>query len=249
MGVMLGSGGWMPTLRRATSSLLLTRDDDALMLDAGTGVAALCQRPELLGGADRLAVVLTHFHLDHVAGLTYLPALADRLDITVWAPGRLLLDSASRDILGDLVGAPYLSVGIDDIAKVVEIDAGENVLGSFAVEARLQRFHPGGSVGLRVGDEIAYCTDTAPDPDSASFVAGVTTLVHEAWTTDEPTAEHSSAASAARTAADAGVDRLVLSHIHPLADDPAGLLRAAQRAFVDTEVGYDGIEICREHRS
>lgn len=239
----------MPTPQRATSCLLLTGDSGALLLDAGTGVVALCQQPDLLEGAEQLAVVLTHFHLDHVAGLTYLPALADHLDITVWAPGRLLVDTASRGILGDLVGAPYLSVGIDDIAKVAEIEAGENQFGSFAVEARVQRFHPGGSVGLRVGDDLAYCTDTAPDPDIAPFVAGVTTLVHEAWTTDTPTTEHSSAASAARTAADAGVHRLVLSHIHPLADDPAGLLRAAQPVFVDTEVGHDGMEICRADRS
>jgi ribonuclease BN (tRNA processing enzyme) len=242
-GVMLGSGGWMSTSRRATSCLLFTSRDGALMLDAGTGVAALAQQSDLLGEAGALAIALTHFHLDHVAGLTYLPAIADRVEITVWAPGQLLGDAESRLILEFLIGAPYLSVGISDFADVRELAAGENRLGPFTVEARVQRFHPGGSVAFRVGDALAYCTDTAPDPDSASFVRGVTALVHEAWTTEKATFEHSSAVSAAQTAADAGVNRLVLSHIHPLADDPAALLDAARPVFAATEVGYDGMEI------
>lgn len=98
--MLLGSGGWMPTPQRGTSSLLLRQPDAALIFDAGTGVAALCRQPELLAGADHLDVVLSHFHLDHVAGLTYLPALAGRMDITVWAPGRLLLDADSSVVLG-----------------------------------------------------------------------------------------------------------------------------------------------------
>lgn len=233
----------MPTLRRATSCLLLTDRHGALMLDAGTGIAALCQQPDLLGDADTLAIALSHFHLDHVAGLTYLPAIADRVEITVWAPGQLLASTDSRTILGSLVGAPYLSVDLSDFAHVAELSIGENRVGPFSLEARVQPFHPGGSVGLRVGDDLAYCTDTAPDPDSASFVRGVAALVHEAWTTAEPTFEHSSAASAALTAAEAGVGRLVLSHIHPLADDPAALLGAARPVFAATEVGYDGLDI------
>jgi ribonuclease BN (tRNA processing enzyme) len=234
----------MPTLRRATSCLLLTGRDGALLLDAGTGVAALCQQPDLLSEARTLAIALSHFHLDHIAGLTYLPAIADEIEITVWAPGQVLADTDSRVILENLVGAPYLSVGISDFAQVAEVRTGENSLGPFSVDVRVQPLHPGGSVGFRVGDAFAYCTDTAPDPDSASFARGVASLVHEAWTTEEPTFEHSSATSAAQTAADADVGRLVLSHIHPLADDPAALLAAARSVFVATEVGYDGMDIC-----
>lgn len=240
---MLGSGGWMATLQRATSCLLWTSSDGALMLDAGTGVAALCQQPALIGDARTLDVVLSHFHLDHIAGLTYLPAIADQVEITVWAPGRLLSGTDSRTILQMLVGDPYLSVGLTEFARVAELNPGENTIGSFPVEARLQRFHPGGSVGFRVGDTFAYCTDTAPDPGAASFVRGVATLIHEAWTIEEPSSEHSSARSAAQTATDADVDRLVLSHIHPLADDPVRLLAAARAFFPNTEVGYDGMDI------
>ena len=240
---MLGSGGWMATLRRATSCLLWTSPAGALMLDAGTGVAALCQQPTLIGDAGKLDVVLTHFHLDHIAGLTYLPAIATQTEITVWAPGQLLNGTASSAILQTLVDDPYLSIDLPQFARVQELKAGGNTIGAFSVEARVQKFHPGGSVGLRIGDELAYCADTAPDPGTSGFAHEVGTLVHEAWTIENPSAEHSSAASAARTAADAGVGRLVLSHVHPLADDPVGLLAAARPIFPNAEVGYDGMDI------
>lgn len=87
---------------------------------------------------------------------------------------------------------------------------------------------------------MAYCTDTAPDPDCASFSREVDVLVHEAWTVATPSEEHSSASSAAATAADESVGRLVLSHVNPLHDDPEELLDAARPVFGNTEVGYDG---------
>jgi ribonuclease BN (tRNA processing enzyme) len=245
--VLLGSGGWMATPARATSSLLVVGEGEGgpFLLDAGTGVAALCrQADDLIGDARRLTVVLSHFHLDHVVGLTYLPAISDRVEVTVWAPGRLL-GGDSTEILGALVGPPFLSVGLASFASVRELRPGSNEISSHTVETRVQPRHPGGSVAFRLGDDLAYCTDTAPDPDSAAFVRGVSTLVHEAWTPEAPTEDHSSAASAARTAADGGVGRLVLSHIHPLHDDPAALRAAARPHFPDTEVGYDGQAIGR----
>jgi glyoxylase-like metal-dependent hydrolase (beta-lactamase superfamily II) len=58
------------------------------MIDAGTGIATLVERPDLLDGLDRLDILLTHFRLDHVAGLAVLPRL-------VWALGPPSGDRAS----------------------------------------------------------------------------------------------------------------------------------------------------------
>ena len=38
-------------------------------------------------------VFCTHFHLDHVAGLAYLPAIGMCDQTTIWGPGRLLYDA------------------------------------------------------------------------------------------------------------------------------------------------------------
>jgi ribonuclease BN (tRNA processing enzyme) len=71
----LGTGGWMPTDRRETACYALRDGADLLVLDAGTGFRRLVTDPALLEGVERLHVVLTHFHLDHTAGLVCLPAL------------------------------------------------------------------------------------------------------------------------------------------------------------------------------
>ena len=100
----MGSGGWMPTESRETGCVLLRSHDSALLLDAGTGVRRLATQPTLLEGATRLDVVLTHFHLDHVCGLSYLPAVP--LRATAWAPGRWLYGRSSDALLGPLLGPP-----------------------------------------------------------------------------------------------------------------------------------------------
>jgi ribonuclease BN (tRNA processing enzyme) len=242
--VMLGSGGWMATPQRATSSILVTRPEHtspvALLLDAGTGVVHLARDPTLLGGAERLVVLLTHFHLDHAAGLTYLPALAPHCAIEIWAPGQLLSGVPSRTILERLVGAPYLSVPLQEFTTAMEeIHEGEMALGSLRIRCRRQELHPGGSVGLRVGDDLVYVTDTAPDPLTVDFARAARVLVHEAWTPDEPSHEHSSAAWAGKVAEQAEVGRLVLSHIHPLRDDPEALVAAATKSFDNSVAGHD----------
>ena len=74
--IILGGGGWFPAHGRQTACALLRDGDSAIMIDAGTGVGRLVERPELLDGIERLDILLTHFHLDHVAGLAYLPGAA-----------------------------------------------------------------------------------------------------------------------------------------------------------------------------
>ena len=84
---ILGSGGFIPTGTRETSSLLLLAEgsDRAVIVDAGTGLRRLITDRALLAGRTRLDVLLTHFHIDHVCGLAYLTELDD-LEITVRGP-------------------------------------------------------------------------------------------------------------------------------------------------------------------
>ena len=73
---ILGAGGWIPTGTHATCSALLREGDAAVLIDAGSGIERLVADPSLLDGVERLELVLTHFHLDHVVGLAYLPGCA-----------------------------------------------------------------------------------------------------------------------------------------------------------------------------
>ena len=74
----LGTAGYLPAAGRQTMSFLLATGTETLLLDAGSGVARLLepQIARLLPADRRLDVLLSHYHLDHVVGLSYLLGLA-----------------------------------------------------------------------------------------------------------------------------------------------------------------------------
>ena len=237
---LLGTGGWMPTDSRATNATLVVASNNRLLLDAGTGIERLIQSPDLLGDSSELAIVLSHFHLDHIIGITYLPAIADLVEIVVWAPGAMLSDTSSWTILENVVGDPYLSAPLSSfVADVRELAVGDNDIAGTCVRTRIQHNHGGKSIGLRVDNELTLCTDTSFDPKTAAFAAGCKLLVHEAWTATSPSPGHSSAVDAATVAAGSDIEDLVLTHIHPLRDDAEALLAAARPVFKNTTVGHD----------
>ena len=71
-------------------------------------------------------------------------------------------------------------------------------------------------------------------------VAGVTTLLHEAWEPTDAERGHTSGQEAATIAVEAGVSRLVLTHGHPLPGVPERTAAAAQRLFPATVSATDG---------
>ena len=245
-GVLLGSGGWIPTSRRETCCALLRAGEHALLIDAGTGVHRLLERPELLAGVDHVDIVLTHFHLDHVVGLAYLPALPLAEPATLWGPGELLVGAPTRSILERLLGSPFFSAPLDAVASVVgEIPASPFEIGPFDLATRVQKLHSEPSLALRVGDAVTYCTDTAPDPGNVAFASGSHVLLHEAWYAEESSHDgnHSAGGDAGRIAREAGVERLVLVHVNPLQDSDEELAESARGEFPDTEVGADLVPI------
>jgi ribonuclease BN (tRNA processing enzyme) len=202
---LLGCGGWIPSEARETLCVLLRDGDHALILDAGSG---LRRAPEYLDGVTRVDIALTHFHLDHVSGLAYLPTLP--APPTIWAPGAWLYGRPSAEILD-----PY-----SPFEKTIRELEPRQRIGAFDVRARAQPRHWHPTAGLRVGDRLALITDTAYDAGSAPFARGVDHLLHEAWgpVGDEGDA---SAAEAAQVARDAGARRLTLVHMAPDADESA----------------------------
>src|SRR4051812_38085522 len=90
----LGTNGFFPTYGRQTQSYLVRRDGRPFVLDAGTGLGRLLEPAlaALLQGLDRLDILLTHYHLDHTVGLSYLTAVAEKLPVRIWAPAPPLVD-------------------------------------------------------------------------------------------------------------------------------------------------------------
>lgn len=240
---ILGTAGWMPTAERATTCVLVRDGDRALVLDAGTGASRLVCDPELLDGVARLDVLLTHFHLDHICGLLYLPATG--LPVRIHAPGTWLYDTPSAELLDPILRAPVSPFTSAEPFEIGELDPGADEVAGFPIALRAQLRHWAPTAGIRIGDSLALVTDTAFDEGSAGFVAGVRHLLHEAWSTSQAssgTEGDATAAQAGQVAAAGDVGRLTLVHLHPRAD-PAALERDARTAFETAQVGVDGREL------
>jgi ribonuclease BN (tRNA processing enzyme) len=157
------------------------------------------------------------------------------------------------DVLDRLVGPPFFPHGLAAFPMPVTVAAlalGSASVGDLALEVRAQA-HPGGSLGFRLGDRLAFLTDTPYDPAAADFAAGVEVLVHEAWSKGQGDpdelrrglAGHTSAEDAARVARDAGAGELLLSHLTPLRGEAyyAEMLVRARGIFPHTHLCADGL--------
>jgi ribonuclease Z len=240
--LLLGTTGYHPNDRRHTSCFMLP--SCGVVFDAGTGFYRV--REHLTG--DQLDIFLSHAHLDHVFGLTYLwDVIAGRtVDVRVHG-AREKLAAIDRHLFAvDLFPAkpPFRYEPL--VAPVELADGGR--LTWFPLE------HPGGSLGYRIDwsdRSMAYVTDTTADPHApyVDRIRGVDLLIHECQFPDgnEEFARktgHSCTTPVAQVAAAAQVKRLLLVHVDPLnvSDDPIGLA-TARRIFPATELGCDGREI------
>jgi ribonuclease BN (tRNA processing enzyme) len=239
---LLGSGGFVPSDRRETACALLRRGSEAVAIDAGTGAYRLRTDSELLAGVERLHVVLTHFHLDHTIGLFYLPGIGVPVDI--WGAGEALEGISTSELVERLLGPPFAPDGfIASFAGVHELSADGATIGPFHVRARIQRLHSNPTLALRFDDDLVWCTDTSYDVENVAFTRGARLLCHEAFRAGDRTDEHghTAAGDAARLAAAAGVERLLLVHVNPDSDEDEALLKFARPHFRAAEVASDGL--------
>jgi ribonuclease BN (tRNA processing enzyme) len=213
-----------------------------LILDAGTGLGALHIDPSLLDGVETVTVALSHFHLDHVTGLSFLSsrALGGR-ELTIAGPGSLSYGRPTRTIVeAQLLGAPLQTTSPLASARWAELGWDTVGFGGLEVQIWEQTRHTLPSAGFRIGGSVAYCTDTEFDPATVGHVAGVATLLHEAWEPTQAERGHTSGHEAGTIAAEAGVSRLVLTHCHPLPGVAERTATAAQTRFTDVTAATDG---------
>jgi ribonuclease BN (tRNA processing enzyme) len=239
----LGTTGYHPNARRQTACFMLP--EQGIVLDAGTGTFRVRDRI----CTTELDIFLTHAHLDHIAGLTFLFDVLHQKQVSrVTVRGeREKLAAVEEHLLAELIFPVKPPCEFQPFAKpfggpIAISDGGS--LTYFPLE------HPGGSIGYRLdwpGHSMAYVTDTTARADAAYIekIRGVNLLVHECYFPDslaELAAKtgHSTTTPVAEVACRAGVGQLVLVHMNPLdeSDDPIEIA-TARAIFPKTEISED----------
>jgi ribonuclease BN (tRNA processing enzyme) len=229
---VLGACGAWPEAGQACSGYLVEHDGFRVLLDLGYATM-----PRLLEhvAADQVdAVVVSHGHPDHCADLNPLLRARAMQDappsaLPVYSPPGALDAVLALDRPGMLAAAYELR----------EFSPGESFdIGPFQLRTRLlPHWVTNAGIRLAAGDGVlVYTGDSGPSPEIARLARDADVLLAEATHLD-PVPEDvrgylSSAPQAGRQAAEAGVGRLVLTHLWP------GTARAAAREAA--AVAYPG---------
>lgn len=227
---VVGCSGSFPGPDSPASCYLVEHDDTAILLDLGNGALGSLQRHIALDRID--AVLLTHLHADHCLDLTgyyvyrrYHPE-GPRPSIPVYGP------QGTAEILAhayDLPVDPGMTREFDFQPLALQMQ-----IGPFTVTTARVR-HPVEAYGLHVtaaGQSVVYSGDTGPTPALRELARDANLALFEASFLDggEQPDVHMTARQAGEMACDAGVQRLVLTHLVPW-NDAGVTLAQAQEAF------------------
>lgn len=230
---VLGSSGSHTGPGRACSGYLLRAGDTQVMLDCGNGSTANLQRHTDFADLD--AVVISHRHVDHcidLVGMFYLLKFhhdgPKQVDLYAH-PG--VIDLLTGVLSGDSAMQFREVFRIHDIAPGDRFSVGALDFELFASS------HPVPTVSARItaGDAVlAYSADSAGGPDLLRCARGADLFLCEAtWQgepEDWPEGIHLTASQAGRLATEAGIDRLVLTHLLGSIDRERSL-EEARRTF------------------
>ena len=244
--IFLGTNGWYDTATGNTISIYSRTPDYHLIFDAGYGLAKL---DRYLNEKDGLPafLFLSHFHLDHVAGLHTLAKLPLPGGLTICGP------TGSRDILHVLVNQPFTLplAGLPYPVQILELPEEASLL-PFHVQARPLR-HASLTLGYRIemaGKVMTYCADTGYCENAVVLSQGADLLIAEcAYASGQDSEEwpHLNPETAARIAREAKARRLVLIHFdaqqYPTLAERELAVTAARRIFPDTIAARDDMEI------
>jgi ribonuclease Z len=213
----LGTAGFHPSEERHTSGVFLpdAAPDHAFLLDAGSGTFRLVGR-EL---PSNLHVFLTHAHLDHVCGLSFLLNISLRRAINIEIYG----DARTLETVRDHLFAPAifplgLPFPLHEIAPGASFEVAGAQINTFALT------HPGGALAYRFDwpqKSLALVSDSAGDGRYFGFIEGADALIHERNFPDSKahladSSGHCTSSALVEAARASGAKIVVATHFDPL---------------------------------
>jgi ribonuclease BN (tRNA processing enzyme) len=169
----LGTNGWFDTPTGNTVSVLVQTSEYDIIFDAGNGIA---KADRYISQEKPVFLFLSHFHIDHIAGLHTLVKFRLKQGLKVFCmPGGAVL-------LHTFVGEPF-TIPLEKLpypAHVIELGEGRHKI-PFIVECR-PLVHPAPCFGYRVeieGKIIAFCTDTGVCDNAVALARDADLLITE----------------------------------------------------------------------
>jgi len=250
----LGTNGWYATKDGNTPCTVIDAPQAYIVLDAGDGIQHL---DGIVRGSKPVHLYLSHFHLDHTAGLHIMPKFDFRGGMEIFG------QKGARKILSTLVNRPF-TAGFSELktkVRVHELAPGSHRVkgagGSYRVTCAPlvhadpcfgYRFEFGAGEGKKT---IAYCTDTGPCGNYLKLARGADLLISECTMLPSYKVDkfwpHLSPVIAARLAKEAGCRKLALTHFGAnfytgmKARDMAQ--EVARKTFANTIAAKDGMTI------
>jgi ribonuclease BN (tRNA processing enzyme) len=224
---IIGYWGAYPGLGEATSCYLIRSGDTAVLLDCGSG--SLSRLQTLVPLSSLTAVILSHYHADHIADLGCLQysALID-------------MDLARRNKPLDVYGhrkSPFFDrLGYRECVLGHGFDENSSIQVGSLTFAFASMPHPDLSYAIRVScgnSSLVYTGDTGANAALIDFSRAADVLVGETSLYDEykgVVPGHMCAGELGETATRAGVSSLILTHL-PHFGDHSKLLDQAKAAF------------------
>jgi ribonuclease BN (tRNA processing enzyme) len=131
-----------------TSCMLVSEDDDLLVLDAGSGIQAFNNKD--ISRNKRVDVLLTHLHLDHIQGLGFFrPLFIPDLEVHIWGPSST---QSLHSRISRYLSPPLFPVLVRDLpCKLTLHEVGNTSfdIGHFNIQSSFV-IHPGPTLGYRV---------------------------------------------------------------------------------------------------
>jgi ribonuclease BN (tRNA processing enzyme) len=241
--VFLGTNGWYDTETGNTVSTLIDSDPWKILLDAGNGLRRI---GEPLGdGGHPVHLFLSHFHLDHMAGLHILGRLSFPGGLSIWGqPG-------TRETLATFLAAPFTVPcrNLPFTVRIHDLTEGTHRL-PFPVTCRYLP-HASPCFGYRFelgGRTIAYCTDTGPSDAVVQLARDADLLIAESALRPGQQSEgwpHLNPEMAVALAKASGARRLALTHFDAWAyrtlEERARAGEEVRESFPNLTIATDGL--------
>lgn len=243
-----------------TSCIEITSDDDTIICDAGTGIRALGRKMCKTGKRVRAAVLISHVHWDHIAGLPFFEPLFSKknsFEIIGPDPERSTFKKA---LLGSF-SPPYFPISLKDVAADVHfktLSGRPFRCGKINVRP-YPLSHPGGALGWRLefpgGGSLVYISDNEPGEDAkkiARWAYGADVMIHDSQYTPALYRErkgwgHSPYTYPVSIAIQGNVGKLILNHFDPTSTDRMleAMLKSARKIIKERHAGLK-CELARE---